>query len=179
MTPKRLNLKEKILKFLGSNESSNSDELNSHIEGLFSEIDDRSSDLKYAVTRSLKNLTKSGDIELEDEMMRLTPTGRHSLRSARLSSDESLIPLSWDGHWRMVIIDVPEDNKQLRNAIRYILKKAKFAKLKNSVWISPYPFEHMLENMKKDLELTDEFNIIVTNHADFDTEKQFRKVYWG
>ena len=88
------------------------------------------------------------------------------------------MPLGWDGKWRIVILDIPESDKEKRNALRYILKKAGFALLKNSVYISPHPFEHMLENMKEDLELTNEISIIVTDYLDESSEEEFRKAFW-
>lgn len=48
-------------------------------------------------------------------------------------------PSVWDGKWRMVIFDIPEDNKDKRNILRLLLKKNKFHKLQNSVYINPYP----------------------------------------
>ena len=44
--------------------------------------------------------------------------------------------------------------------------------LKNSAWISPYPFEHLFTNIKKDLNLTTEMMIIVTESLDKETEKE-------
>jgi hypothetical protein len=60
-----------------------------------------------------------------------------------------------------------------REALRYLLKKAGFVCLKNSVWISPFPFEHFFSNIKKDLGLTNELLIVVTQSLDEDSEKFF------
>jgi len=138
--------------------------------------------IKYVISRSLKNLEKSGDITLhkteQSSFARLTSIGRHKLRSLRLSENTHLMPLGWDGKWRIVILDIPESDKEKRNALRYILKKAGFVCLKNSVWISPHPFEHMLENMKEDLELSSELSIIVTDYLDESSEEEFRRAFW-
>jgi len=38
--------------------------------------------------------------------------------------------------------------------------------------------EYMLENMKEDLELTNEISIIVTDYLDESSEEEFRKAFW-
>ena len=70
-------------------------------------------------------------------------------------------------------MNIPEERKNEREALRYLLKKAGFVCLKNSVWISMYPFEHLFFNIKKDLNLSTEFIIIVTDKIDNETEKRF------
>ena len=68
------------------------------------------------------------------------------------------------------ILDITEDQKTQRDAVRYILKKAQFVQLKSSIWISPFPLEHMMINMKEDLGLEDELMVIVTDKLDSGTE---------
>ena len=63
-------------------------------------------------------------------------------------------------------MDLPEDRKNERDALRYLLKKAGFVCVKNSVWISIYPYENLFINIKRDLGLTTEMIIIVTDKID-------------
>lgn len=130
---------------------------------------------RYAMTRSLKNLSEAGLVEeletAQSSFLRLTPEGRQKLRSIKLSNPKSLVDTRWDGFWRMVILDLPESRKSERDSIRYILKKAGFLCMKNSVWVSPYPFEHLFLNIKNDLGLHDEIMIVVTQHIDPVTEQ--------
>ncbi|MEK7161155.1 MAG: CRISPR-associated endonuclease Cas2, partial [Patescibacteria group bacterium] len=44
----------------------------------------------------------------------------------------------WDGQWRMVIFDIPEDFREKRDLLRSLLKRNQFIKLQASVFISPY-----------------------------------------
>lgn len=48
----------------------------------------------------------------------------------------------WDGKWRLVIFDVPEDNRKQRNALRHYLHDLGFARIQQSVWAYPYPCEN-------------------------------------
>jgi DNA-binding transcriptional regulator PaaX len=131
----------------------------------------------YAITRSIKGLEEAGLIEHissgQNSYARLTKDGRKKATSIKLESEESLVSTTWDGYWRIILLDLPESRKNERESLRYLLKKAGFICLKNSAWISPYPFEHMFTNIKKDLNLSTEMIIIVTNKLDEDSEKIF------
>jgi DNA-binding transcriptional regulator PaaX len=135
---------------------------------------------KYAFTRSLKGLQEAGLIEThhsgQQPYSRLTKEGKRKVHSLRLENDTSLIDPNWDGNWRIILLDLPEDRKSEREGLRYLLKKAGFILLKNSVWISPYPFEHLFMNIKKDLGLSTELMIFVTAMLDPETEKFFSEI---
>ncbi len=130
---------------------------------------------KYAITRSLKGLQEAGLIEQlsspQNEYARLTKLGRKKVHSLELDSNTTLVNTSWDGFWRIILLDLPENRKSERESLRYLLKKAGFVCLKNSIWISPYPFEHLFTNIKKDLDLGAEMIIIVTQLIDEETKK--------
>lgn len=136
---------------------------------------------KYAITRSIKNLADSGLVELleggQGDYLRLTKEGRMKASSQKLDSDNSLVNPNWDGKWRIVLLDLPESRKAEREALRYLLKKAGFMLLKNSAWISPFPFEFMFQNLKKDFGLSTELMIIVTDSLDKETENYLRDTY--
>lgn len=144
---------------------------------------DSSKKPSYAITRSLKGLKEAGLIENlssgQNDYARLTRSGRVKANSLKLESESSLISPLWDGKWRIILLDLPETRKNERESLRYLLKKAGFVCLKNSAWISPYPFEHLFMNIKKDLGLESELMIITTNTLDEATEnfllKNFKK----
>ncbi len=129
----------------------------------------------YAVTRSIKGLEDAGLIEQisspQNEYARLTKEGKKKVHSLQLDSDTTLVNTSWDGFWRIILLDLPENRKSERESLRYLLKKAGFVCLKNSAWISPFPFEHLFTNIKRDLGLTTEMMIIVTEHIDEESKK--------
>lgn len=166
-------IQEKILEFLRGKKASNK-------EVLFSDLDTTGKE-KYAISRSLKNLKEGGMVEeFETErssFYKITPEGRNKLRNIRLSSPTSLVSTNWDGFWRIVILDLPESRKSERNSIRYILKKAGFVCMKNSVWISPYPLEHLFMNIKKDMGLDTELVIMVTQYIDPIFEEKIIEVF--
>jgi len=131
----------------------------------------------YAMARSLKNLVSGGFVELHDSshqsFVRLTKEGKKKIHSLELENDTMLVNTIWDGFWRIILLDLPESRKSERESLRYLLKKAGFVRLKNSAWISPYPYEHLFMNIKKDLGLTTEMVILTTNNVDEISRKIF------
>ncbi|OGI89524.1 hypothetical protein A2911_01400 [Candidatus Nomurabacteria bacterium RIFCSPLOWO2_01_FULL_40_15] len=134
---------------------------------------------KYAITRSLKRLQEAGLVEKisssHNDYARLTKAGKKKIHSLQLNNETTLVNTIWDGLWRIIILDLGEDRKNERESLRYLLKKANFVCIKNTVWISPYPFEHLFTNIKKDLNLTTELMIIVTDQLDPETNLAFLK----
>ena len=161
----------KILKILGEKTAISLPELNQK----FIPLGTPTTKLNYAVTRSLKGLKDAGLIEQmtspQNEYARLTKLGRKKMHSLKLDSDTTLVNTAWDGFWRIILLDLPEERKSEREGLRYLLKKAGFVCLKNSAWISPFPFEHLFTNIKKDLGLTTEMMIMVTEHIDEESKK--------
>lgn len=62
----------------------------------------------------------------------------------------SLLATTWDGKWRVVAFDIPENIQSLRYHIRAILKRAGFIKLQHSVWIFPHECREISELIKSD-----------------------------
>src|SRR3989344_2704281 len=62
-------------------------------------------------------------------------------------------PKKWDGRWRVVIFDVWERRRNIRNKLRSMLEKAGFLRLQDSVWIYPYDCEELVAFLRADLKL--------------------------
>ena len=129
----------------------------------------------YAVSRALKNLVENKYAEIHEscrqDYVKITPLGKNKLNTLLIESEGVLVPQNWDGFWRIILLDLPENRKSERESLRYLLKKAGFVCLKNSAWISPFPFEHLFTNIKRDLGLTTEMMIIVTENIDNESKK--------
>jgi DNA-binding transcriptional regulator PaaX len=141
--------------------------------------DNKDKKISYALARSVKNLVESGYVEMlksdNKSYLKLTKKGRNKLNCIKLEGNGALVSTAWDGLWRIIILDIPEDRKSEREALRYLLKKANFTCIKNTVWISPYPYENLFTNIKKDLGLGTELMIIVTDKLDEETKLAFLK----
>ncbi len=174
-SPHKSDFSRKIIKHLSTKPLTSLESLRLELTG---QGESRTS---YALTRSLRNLRESGLISEhssgQQTYARLTPEGRRKAHSIHLDHEHTLYNPYWDKKWRIVMLDFPEDRKSERDAMRYLLKKAGFALVKNGVWISQQPFEHLFSNIKKDLSLATEVFIIVTDSIDSETEREFLRLF--
>lgn len=180
---KSQSIQELILNFLSKKKAARSEDISQYVQAVLEERETKKRKVKprYVINRAIKQMVE-GEMVAEyhteqSSFLSLSPAGRHKLRNIKLSSKSHLVSTTWDGYWRMVILDVPESQKKQRDAIRYVLKKAQFVQIKNSVWITPFPLEHMMINMKEDLQLHEELMVIVTNKLDPDTESLLEKKF--
>jgi DNA-binding transcriptional regulator PaaX len=84
-------------------------------------------------------------------------------------------PLKWDGRWRIIVFDIPEDSRDKRDALRFLLKKNSYIKLQASVFISPYPLNREAVDYLKQSKLIGYIRIIRADEIDDD--KDLRKKF--
>jgi len=84
-------------------------------------------------------------------------------------------PNKWDKKWRMVMFDIPENKRKLRNIIRFHLKKIGFMQIQGSVWIYPYPCEEIILIIKATFNFNDE--VIYVTTEPFTKDFKFRKFF--
>ncbi len=170
-----------ILRLLRRTKAVSLDNLQSLTEGTLSGEYKGKSKPSYAISRTIKAIIDSGLAETisggQSDFVRITPEGRQKSYRDELAGTSMPISRTWDGKWRMIILDLPESRKSERESLRYLLKKAGFSILKNSVWISPFPFEQFFSNIKKDLGLTTEMIIVTTDTIDIETDKELLKIF--
>lgn len=101
---------------------------------------------KSELARALKRLREKGlieEIKLKDDIIfKLTSAGKE------LVSEDFK---EWDGKWRIIIFDIPEEKRIIRNLFRRNLKKWGFKHLQKSVWISKKDVFKKLTDYIKDL----------------------------
>ena len=51
----------------------------------------------------------------------------------------------WDGKWRIVMFDIPEEQKKERDAFRFRLKKLEFREMQKSVFVHPFECRNEIE----------------------------------
>ncbi|MDF3058914.1 MAG: putative transcriptional regulator, PaaX family [Rariglobus sp.] len=86
---------------------------------------------------------KRKGMSLDERVCRLTENGR----VAALGGIDPVAAWArpWDGRWRLVIFDVPEEEGRKRVKLRRVLKRLRFGYLQNSVWLSPDSLESHAE----------------------------------
>ena len=81
----------------------------------------------------------------------------------------------WDGQWRVVVFDIPERRKNVRDYVRSILRRAGFKLLQGSVWVHPHDCEDLIALLKADAALGKELPYIVSK--DIEGDSRLRKMF--
>lgn len=84
---------------------------------------------------SSTHLSRTGAGRIDRRIFRITKNGQKALLGN--TDPKTLWQREWDGHWRLVVFDIPEHQNALRTKLRRRLQQARFGWLQNSVWISP------------------------------------------
>jgi hypothetical protein len=94
--------------------------------------------LKYCVGR-LKKL-KLVKVTYTDGNQIVAITEKGKIRALQYKINEMQIkrPKRWDGKWRIIIFDIPEQYKKMRDLFRRHLKQMDFYQLQKSVWVHPF-----------------------------------------
>jgi CRISPR-associated endonuclease Cas2 len=106
---------------------------------------------KYSVNAAICRLQKKGLLSVEQRSgrpyYRLTEKGALELVRYKMK-EKSIKRRRWDGKWRIVIFDVKEDNRSVRDHLRRMLSEFGFIRLQDSVWVSPYECEEVVQLLK-------------------------------
>lgn len=98
---------------------------------------------KRSLSESIRKLYQSKIIDYRENKdgtvkLVLTEAGRKRALVYNLDKIEIKKPLRWDGLWRVVTFDIPEDKKKGRMALALKLKEIGFYPMQKSVFIHPY-----------------------------------------
>ncbi len=134
---------------------------------------------KYGINKSLKRLIERGYIRVEgigkQKSITLTPKGE---KYAALLGEGRLAPRRpkrWDGKWRMLMFDIPERRKRLREIVRMHLIEFGFERMQDSVWVYPYDCEDLIALLKIEYGVEKDILYIIADaiENDFALRKHF------
>lgn len=109
---------------------------------------------RRSINNSRKRLVERGLLEYsKDGFLGLTDLGRKTLRQIQLADYNLKKPKKWDKKWRILIFDIKESQKVLRDKVRNTLVSIGFIRLQNSVWVYPYDCEDLITLLKADFEI--------------------------
>lgn len=120
------------------------------------------------IENSRSRMVKRGMLVYEQGKLRLTPKGEAQLRRLRLLDYKLKKPKRWDGKWRVLIFDIPEYRKTLRDKVRNTLEMLGFKRLQDSVWIYPYDCEDLVTLMKADFRVGKDLLYLVVESLEYD-----------
>ena len=120
------------------------------------------------IKRSSKRLISQGLLKWESNKLTLTPGGEAALRRLELKEFDVLKPKKWDKRWRVLIFDIPESRKGLRNKVRSTLRAIGFVPLQASVWVYPYDCEDLITLLKADFRVGNDLLYLIVDQIEND-----------
>ena len=128
-----------------------------------------SSPRKSEVIKSAASRLKSkGLLKFENGYYALTADGKKVLRRWQLADYKLTKPKKWDKKWRIVIFDIPERKKKVRDKIRQIFVETGFRRLQDSVWVYPYDCEDVIGLLKADFGIGRDLLYVIADQIEND-----------
>ncbi|MBI2039896.1 hypothetical protein HYT18_02390 [Candidatus Microgenomates bacterium] len=116
---------------------------------------------KSELAQALKRLREKGLVETEKDtkglIIKLTELGKDAL------GDISVPEKDWDGKWRVVIFDIPERKRLIRNLFRRRLRDWGFKNWQKSVWITRSNITEKLRKLVSKLNIEQWVAVIETD----------------
>ncbi len=114
----------------------------------------------YEMNRYLKRLLERGllrkTLRGNTEQLEVTSKGKKLILKYELESLNQNKPPKWDKKYRVVIFDIAEERRGIRDRLRITIRGLGFIQLQQSVWVYPYPCQDIIELLKKYLEIKSE-----------------------
>ncbi len=134
---------------------------------------------KYrSILAARERLVKNGLLRRNGKFVELTAKGREKLREWE-KCDYKLPRLKqWDGKWRVLIFDIPEKRKVLREKLRNTLHSIGFKWLQDSVWIYPFDCENFITLLKADFKIGKDVLYLIAEAVENDRKlRDYFEVY--
>jgi len=101
---------------------------------------------------NLKRLEKERVVKIylkdNQHVLELTNKGKSKIFDLLNKDDQYRIPKKWDCKWRIVIFDIPDEDKNDRDAFRWRLKAMGFYQLQESVFVFPFNCKDYIDYLK-------------------------------
>jgi len=134
------------------------------------------SNFLQTVGRSLK----TGDIEkiVKDDKiyLRLTPAGK-----TKVYRDFPILGLTkkWNKHWVIVVFDIEEKSKAVRERFRNKLKSLGFGMLQKSIWLSPLSIGEDMKEVIESIGLSKDAYVMEVSGFIFGDPKELVRRIWN
>lgn len=120
---------------------------------------------KNEAEKAICNLRRSRLVVLKEKdgkfFVELTAKGKRKFKEIKIEELKNKRPIDWDGFWRIIIFDIPEQRRTGRAALRGKMKEVGFYQLQKSVWAFPYECEKEIELLAELFDINPYVNFIV------------------
>lgn len=109
-----------------------------------------SKERRQAIQRAINSLYISHLIDEKNNKdgtttLILSENGKQKALKFNINNLEIKKPNKWDEKWRVVMFDVPEKLRRLRDSLRLHFREIGFLELQKSVFVHPYPCHREIE----------------------------------
>lgn len=113
------------------------------------------------IARGLLRFAKKGYLEL-------TAKGESEIALLERTNYQLPKPRRWDKKWRILIFDIPEKRRWLRDRVRATLIAIGFKRLQYSVFIYPYDCEDVVALLKADFKIGKDLLYMIVDELEND-----------
>lgn len=100
------------------------------------------------VRSSASKMLEKGLLKYNGKYYELTLEGQNKLREWELRDYILPRPRKWDKKWRVIIFDIPEKKRKVREQMRRFFVAAGLRRLQDSVWVYPHDCEDIIALLK-------------------------------
>ena len=121
------------------------------------------------IKKSLSRLERQGYIKQKDNLdgyFVLTAEGKMKAMRYQIENTKIAQQKKWDGKWRLVMFDIPEEKKKARQAINYALKKIGCVHYQKSVFITPFPCAKEIDFIGETFNAREHIRIVVAEQIE-------------
>ncbi|MDO8564876.1 MAG: hypothetical protein Q7R88_02680 [bacterium] len=143
-----------VLKAVESLEDFTAGALAGSIYKMYKILDRQEQRKKYrTILNARTRLLAQGFLMQRGKFLELTAKGEKLLEYWERLEYRLSTPEKWDGKWRILIFDIPEKRKYLREKLRNTLRSIGFKWLQDSGWVYPYDCEDFIALLKADFKI--------------------------
>lgn len=107
------------------------------------------------IAQGISRLKQDGLVTVSGEYakrkVKITEKGREILEQIEFEDYVIPEPAFWDGKWRILVFDINERRRRVRNQLRRLLQGQGFVRMQDSVWIYPYPYDEFISLVRAHL----------------------------
>lgn len=125
---------------------------------------------EWEAIRALRRLESSGHVKKRKQDKKIYLTEKGYLEILKYQTQKS--HFKWDGKWRIVIFDIPEEKRNYRNFLRNLLRWFGFKELQKSVWVFPYDVRNDIKKLLKiqKLKIENDIRFLTVEEVDQDSD---------
>lgn len=126
---------------------------------------------REALNRAINSLYKSKLVSTKDNhdgtlTLILSKEGKRLALCYDIENMEIKNPTRWDGRWRIVMFDIPEPLKHVRESLRMHFKNMGFYEFQKSVFVHPHPCAKEIEYIMEYYQVRKHLRFIVASEID-------------